>query len=230
MHNTVPVYHLAADPLDHRQYPNVHPAVCPTVSASALSFAAESFSSVSCLNIISILPSSEIPRLLQNINRVLAPSGYLHLVIIDPWPVASSMGPRLQRWIDENLVFNLELQFRCTHPSRMFPVWLDEARLRAAGSIITHTRFLAIPQAYDRRGDDDSDAASARSKGSAEEEAAIKKELRTTVGRMMWQEIWGPFVTGDKWWWEMPEIVDECVAHQTHWEYKLIAACKAAYE
>lgn len=223
----MPVYHLSPQPLNDKQYPNIHPAVCPAVSASVISLAPESFSAISCVPIISILPSSEIPKLLQRVHHVLAPGGYLHLVVIDPWPVTSSMGPLLQRWIDENLVFNLELQFRCTHPSRMFPIWLEDACLRAPGSIITHTRFPAIPQSYEPDGDSDDDA-SARSKSSAEEEAAIKKELRTTVGRMLWQEIWGSFATGESWWWDDPDIVDECIERQTHWEYKIIAACRSS--
>lgn len=226
----MPVYHLSPEPLNDRQYPNIHPTTCPAVSVSGISLAPESFSSVSCIPIVSILPSSEIPRLLQKVHHVLAPGGYLHLVVIDPWPVMSSMGPMLQRWIDENLIFNLELQFRCTHPSRMFPVWLEDACLRAPGSTITHTRFSAIPQSYDPPPGGESDGASARSKDSAEEEAAIKKELRTTVGRMLWQEIWGPFATGENWWWDDPDIVDECVERQTHWEYKIIAACKSSEE
>lgn len=219
----MPVYHLATEPLGHKQYPNIHPIACSTVSASAINFAPESFSSISCIPIISILPSPEIPKLLQRIHRVLAPGGYLHLVVIDPWPVISSMGPALQRWIDDNLVFNLELQFRCNHPGRMFPVWLEDARLRAPGSIITHTRFPAVPLSYEPGGNGD-----ARSKDDAEDNALAKKELRTTVGRMIWQEIWGPFVTGEKKWWDVPEIVDECIERQTHWEYKIIAACRAS--
>lgn len=209
---------MAAKPLDHKQYPNVHPVVTPTVSSVAITHAAESFSSVSCVPIISLFPSSEVPRLLQKINYILAPGGYLHLFIIDPWPISTSMGPKLQHWLDEHLVFNLELHFRNSHPSRVFPVWLEEAGLRAPGSIVTHTRFIAVS---------DHSGPTGSTRGSADEEAAITKELRTTVGRLLWQEIWAPFVTGDKWWWDVPEIVDECMERKTYWEYKIIAACKA---
>lgn len=147
------------------------------------------------------------------------------MLIVDPWPITDSMGPNLQAWLDENLVFNLELQFRCNHPSRMFPIWLRDAKLRANGSIITTTRFQAIPQGQN----DDSDA-STRTRDSSEGELAIRKELRGTVGRMLWQEIWGPFVTAEKWWWEVPKIVEECVERETHWEYSIIAACKSGEE
>lgn len=196
--------------------------LCPIVSASTLAFAANTFSSVFCISITSILPSSDVPKMLHSINHVLAPGGLLHMVLIDPCPSATSMGPLLQDWLDRHLVFNLELQFRGIHPSRNFPVWLEEAKLRAKGSVITHTRFMAIPS-----GRDDGSDASSRTKDSAAHEIEINKELRATVGRLLWREIWGPFVTSDKWWWEVPEIVDECIDKETHWEYSVIAASKA---
>lgn len=222
--NNASVFHLAPDPLHHNEYPNVHPMPCPIVSPSALAFTPNTFSSVSCLSITSILPSSEVPKMLHNIHRALAPRGLLHLVLLDPCPSAASMGPLLQNWLDQHLLFNLELQFRGMRPNRNFPVWLDEARLRAKGSVITQTRFLAVSSGRD----DDSDA-STRTTDSAAHEAAIKKELRTAVGQLLWHEIWGPFVTGSgKWWWEVPEIVDECIEKETHWEYSIIAACKGS--
>lgn len=225
VNHSIPVYHLSSDPLSHKRYPNIHPVVCPTISASALGLASNSFSSISCVPITSILPSSEIPKLLKSIHRALVPGGGLDLMIIDPWPIAESMGPKLQVWLDENLIFNLELQFRCNHPSRMFPVWLQDANLRANGSIITTTRFQAIPQGRDY----DSDM-SARTKDSAEGELEIKKELRSIAGRLLWQEIWGSFVTGEQWWWEDAKIVEECIEMETYWEYSIIAACKQEQE
>ncbi|KAF3770658.1 hypothetical protein M406DRAFT_326083 [Cryphonectria parasitica EP155] len=231
---STPVYHLSPEPLSHKHYPNIHPIICPTISVSMLALATESFSSVSCLLMTSILPSAEIPKLLQGIHRILASGGYLHMVIIDPWPVARSMGPLLQSWIDGNLVFNLELQFRVGHPSRNFPVWLEEARLRGKGSIITNARFLAVSQGGHHQsggsggsgGGGGGGGGGSSSTGS--DTPSITRELRTTVGRLLWQEIWGSFVTGDNWWWEIPEIVDECVEHKTYWEYSIIAACKAS--
>ncbi|KAG6355863.1 hypothetical protein INS49_015247 [Diaporthe citri] len=220
---SVPIYHLSPDPLSHRRYPNIHPMTCPAISASAVGVATEAFSAVNCLPIASILPSSDLPRLLQNIFRVLAPGGFLNMVIVDPLPTPSSAGPALRQWLDENLIFNLEQQFRCTNPSRNFPVWLLEAGMRAKGSVITTTRFQAvIPQG---QAGDGSGSGGGSSSGSASEMATMR-ELRTTVGRMLWREIWGPFVGADSWWWEVPKIVDECLSRDTCWEYSVIAACK----
>lgn len=184
---------------------------CPAVSASAVGVAPEAFSAVNCLPIASILPSSDLPRLLQNIYRVLAPGGYLNIVIVDPLPTPASTGPALRQWLDENLIFNLEQQFRCTNPSRNFPVWLLEAGLRASGSAITKTSFQAVSPPGDR---------------DAGPEPDTMGELRTVVGRMLWREIWGSFVGADKWWWEVPAIVDECARRETFWELRVIAACK----
>lgn len=187
---------------------------CPAISASAIGVATEAFSAVNCLPIASILPSSDLPRLLQNIFRVLAPGGFLNMVIVDPMP--NPAGPALRKWLDENLIFNLEQQFRCTNPSRNFPVWLLEAGLRAKGSVITTARFQAIIPPGD---------SSSNNSGSVSE-GAIMRELRTVIGRMLWREIWGPFVGADKWWWEVPKIVEECVSRDTCWSYSVIAACK----
>lgn len=188
---------------------------CPAISASAIGVATEAFSAVNCLPIASILPSSDLPRLLQNIFRVLAPGGFLNMVIVDPMP--NPAGPALRKWLDENLIFNLEQQFRCTNPSRNFPVWLLEAGLRAKGSVITTARFQAIIPPGDRSSNNNSGSVS---------EGAMMRELRTVIGRMLWREIWGPFVGADKWWWEVPKIVEECVSRDTCWEYSVIAACK----
>lgn len=188
---------------------------CPAISASAVGVATEAFSAVNCLPIASILPSSDLPRLLQNIFRVLAPGGFLNMVIVDPMP--NSAGPALRKWLDENLIFNLEQQFRCTNPSRNFPVWLLEAGLRAKGSVITTARFQAIIPPGD---------SGSSNNGGGVSEGATMRELRTVVGRMLWREIWGPFVGADKWWWEVPKIVEECVSRDTCWEYSVIAACK----
>lgn len=151
----------------------------------------------------------------------LVPGGCLQMMMIDPWPLAESLGPKLQEWLDDNLIFNLELQFRCLRPSRMFPVWLQDARLRASGSTITTTRFQAVAQ-----GRDNASNRSGRSRDSAQDEVEIKKELGSMAGRLLWQEIWGSFVTGEQWWWDDAQIVEECIQMETCWEYCIVAACK----
>ncbi|ROW15380.1 hypothetical protein VPNG_02241 [Cytospora leucostoma] len=232
----LPIYHLSPDPLSRRQYPNIHPMQCPLISASSIALLpAETtyYSTVNCLPIASVVPSSEIPPLLSRIHGALARGGALAMVVLDPLPRCQSAGPALRRWLDENLVFNLEQQFRCTNPSRNFPVWLQGARLRARGSVITTTRFQAVPPPppppRSRGGDGGRRSSDEEEDGDEDEsEVATRMELRTVVGRMLWQDIWGPFVTADRWWWDVPEIVDECLGLATHWEYSTIVACKEA--
>lgn len=53
-----------------------------------------------------------------------------------------------------------------------------------------------------------------------------KQELKSVVGRMMWKEMWGPYVQAGTWWWEDESVVEECERMQTCWEYSIIEAVK----
>lgn len=130
-------------------------------------------------------------------------------------------------------MISLERQFRCMNPSRLFPVWLSDARLRATGSTITTTNFYACPL-------DNSSAASSQSsvdgfvitnggseveeKGKPFTKSDCRRELKSQVGRMLWRETWGAFVESDKWWWDDDAIVEECERLGTVWEYAVIDA------
>lgn len=139
--------------------------------------------------------------------------GTLHLTILDPAPLPDTLGPLLRAWLDDHLILNLERQFRCINPGRLFPVWLADAGLRAEGSTIVNVRFLACIDSDDK-GEKE------------EEEATIKREMKSVVGRMLWKEMWGSFVEGDKWWWEDDLIVQECSEKGTSWEYAVIEGVK----
>jgi hypothetical protein len=62
--------------------------------------------------------------------------------------------------------------------------------------------------------------------GRKEEET--RSELKSQVGRMLWREMWGGFVEGEKWWWEDDTILKECESLGTGWEYAIITAVKEA--
>jgi hypothetical protein len=145
--------------------------------------------------------------------------------------------------LDDNLILNLEKQFRCINPSRLFPDWLADAGLRAEGSTVMYVKFFAsVPSAAwsrcsstaisRREDDDDRDPATIdeyekeRQREKEMEDGLIKQELKSVVGRMLWKEIWGPYVQGEKWWWEDESIVDECERMGTVWEYAVIEAVK----
>lgn len=178
------------------------------------------FGVVYSLALPAMLPSPEVPGMLKNIHRCLALGGTFHLTLIDPLPVTSTLGPLMRSWIEENLVFNLEKSFRCMNPSKLFPLWLADASLRAEGSTITTVKFSAIPLT------DKPDAATTDNEQPADR--AIKQELRSMVGRMLWKEVWGRYITADRWWWEHADIIEECERLNTAWEYSIIEAVKEA--
>lgn len=49
-----------------------------------------------------------------------------------------------------------------------------------------------------------------------------RAELRSLVGRMLWREVWGEFVTAKNWWWDDPVCMKECLELGTFWEYHYI--------
>ncbi|TLD11383.1 hypothetical protein PgNI_05806 [Pyricularia grisea] len=233
------IYHTSPTPISNDLFPNVLPTVLPVVSHSVLSTAPDMFSAVYCLSLPSLVPSSEIPPLLRNIYRTLAPGGSLHLTLIDPAPVTRSLGPRMRQWMEENLQDNLERNFRCVNPRKLVPGWLGDAHLRAYGSIITTVKFFAVPP---RRAPSDANLRAGTSSGVSGEDGTsssagstssskkagiqVRTELRSTVGRMLWREVWGQYISTTKWWWEDPLCVRECQELSTYWEYNIIVATK----
>ncbi|KAI0407481.1 hypothetical protein F4802DRAFT_611938 [Xylaria palmicola] len=145
-------------------------------------------------------------------NRILAlyetptPGGALHMTIIDPQPLSTSMGPKLRQWLFTNLLINLEQAFRTTWPSQTFPAWLGLGNLRGKGSTIATITVPAISRGLSR--------------------ADVKTELRCIVNRLLWQEVWGRFVNAPRWWWEEEEIVQECIELGTQWQFSHIIAVK----
>jgi hypothetical protein len=221
----------------------VRPLTVPGPSAH-LPYAANVFSQIHAFSLPAILPASSIPALLKECHRTLAAAqpntspavspktasfpvhtkaGSLHLTILDPLPITSTLGPILRGWLDTHLIVNLERQFRCINPARLFPLWLGDAGLRAEGSTIANVRFLASVM-HDTDGFSMID-------GEGQEQGVVsaectKQELKSMVGRMLWKEMWGPFVEGDKWWWEDALVVEECEKVGTCWEYAVIEAVR----
>lgn len=182
------------------------------MSPTAFPLAPGLFGSAHSLTLPSLVPSPDVPTLLKNIHRALTVGGTLRLTLIDPLPAAKTLGPLLRLWMDEHLLLNLERNFRCMNPSKLLPIWLADASLRAEGSTITTVKFLAVVQAPQA--------------SAAASEKSVKQELRTLVGRMLWTEVWGQFVKANTWWWEDQAIVDECNRMRTTWEYSKIEAVK----
>ncbi|KAL5327096.1 hypothetical protein ACEPPN_004787 [Leptodophora sp. 'Broadleaf-Isolate-01'] len=245
------VHHLSTNPLSPKLYPNIHPLLVPGPT-SQLPYASSIFTEIHAFSIPSLLPASSIPSILKECHRTLttavrfnsvtssqsiltsptstipvpkpARGGTLHLTILDPSPLPATLGPRLRAWLDSYLILHLEKQFRCLNPSRLFPVWLSDAGLRAEGSTIANVRFFAsVSPASTQNANGHGNASGS---GNAEETENTKQELKSIVGRMLWKEMWGWYVQGDKWWWQDEGIVEECERMGTVWEYVVIEAVK----
>jgi len=189
--------------------PSLIPSAFPTVT--------KAFDTVHSLTFPALCAAFDIPGILSKIQRALAPGGSFQVTVIDPMPVAETLGPRMRVWLEEHLLINMENQFRCITPSKLFPVWLGDAGLRGVGSSITTSRFVAVPPGFGSR-EPNNDPTRA--------ERTVKNELRTVTGRMLWLEVWGQFVKAPHWWWEDLECVEECVEMGTYWEYSLIDSVK----
>ncbi|KAI0834164.1 hypothetical protein F5Y06DRAFT_307112 [Hypoxylon sp. FL0890] len=214
LHPQASISHLSPKPISPTLFPNIHPILVPAISASAGSrpLAPQLYSTVTCLPMPALFPSSEIPPMLRHIYRCLTPGGALHLTLIDPQPVSSSMGPKLRQWLFENLLIQLEKRCRTTYPSGTFPAWLAVAKLRGFGSTITTVSVRAVHEC----------ATTSDRKNTS----SVENELRCFIARMLWQEIWGKFVQADRWWWEEEEIIQECIERGTYWQYSHIVAVK----
>ncbi|KAH7141215.1 hypothetical protein B0J13DRAFT_676212 [Dactylonectria estremocensis] len=217
VHPKKKIYHMAATPLSHTRFPNIHPVLVPSVSPSVFPVAPRLFENVYSLSMPSTCAAPDIPGVLKNIRKSLKQGGSLHLTLIDPLPCAGTLGQHMRTWLEEHLLLNLERRFRCMTPSRLFPDWLAEASLRGRGSTLSMARFFANPASV-RYLEGDSDPFVEQ----ASNENQVKAELRSLVGRMLWMEVWGSFVTTDKWWWEDEQCVQECLELGTIWEYKII--------
>ncbi|KAJ4156749.1 hypothetical protein NW754_008392 [Fusarium falciforme] len=193
------IYHLSETPLSNAKFPNVNPVLVPSVSPSAFPVAPNLFETVYSLSLPALCPSSDIPAVLKNISKCLRQGGSLHLTLIDPLPA-----PRFSE--------------------TLFGDWMGEASLRGYGSTITSTRFYAVPESVkkSRSSEESSDPFIDRVRDDNE----VKAELRCLVGRMLWMEVWGGYVTGDTWWWEEEDCVKECLELGTFWEYKMIEGFK----
>lgn len=195
------------------------------MTPSTLPIDLHSFTLVYSLSLPVVCSSPEIPGVLKTISNRLRVGGSLQLTLIDPLPCAGTLGHRMRTWLQEHLLINLERHFKCTNPSRLFPEWMGDAGLRGQGSTLTTSKFYAVSASI-RSQADDSDPFIERSPSERE----VKAEVRSIIGRLLWMEVWGSFVTGDKWWWEDEGCVNECLQLGTVWEYHMVDGVKQSQE
>lgn len=219
------ISHMAPSPLTDKFSANIRPLSTQSQRSEDFSNDIESFDTVSCLRLPSICSRADVPNMLKRIALSLKLGGTLQLTLIDPLPLAATLGPRMRSWLENNLMTNLEKNQRCKDPRKAFPSWLAHANLRGHGSSVTTTRFYAIPKCV----------ANSRNRlikesglpiDKTHQEKFIKAEIRSHIGRSLWAEVWGPFVTASKWWWDDPICVEECTELNTIWNYYQIESRK----
>lgn len=198
---------------------NVRIVSVPKVTPTEFPIAPRIYESVHSLTLPSLCPLPLLPGMLNNVYKCLNKKGFIRLTLIDPLPRAATLGTKMRMWIEENLLRNLAKQGKCMSPSTAFPHLLAQAHLRGDGSTLTTTKFYAVPGSAISR---DQDAI----KDSVQTEKEAKAQVRSLVGRMLWVEVWGSYVTCKKWWWDDPECVAECIELGTLWEYHAVKGVK----
>ncbi|KAH0493639.1 hypothetical protein TgHK011_000296 [Trichoderma gracile] len=220
---TKQIYHVSQLSIPRDElFANVRVISVSQVSPTDFPVAPRIYESVHSLTLPSLCPSAQLPGILSNVYKCLKKKGFLRLVIIDPLPRAGTMGRNMKTWIEEHLLRNLAKQGKCLSPSTAFPPLLAEARLRGDGSTLTTTKFYAVPESATEYLDKVKDAIQA--------ENEEKAQVRSLIGRMLWVEAWGPYVTGTKWWWDDPACVAECLEMGTFWEYHTVRGVKEVDE
>lgn len=131
--------------------------------------------------------------------------------IMDASPVRKTAGPCLKAWIEDRLSINLEKTFRCSRPCLLFPGWVADAGFELP-DLEGKNQVMSLPCAYDRESSD------------------VDAELKMLVGRALWRDIWGAYVDEvpdePQFWWEVDEIVEECLERRTVFECGTIFAYK----
>lgn len=96
------------------------------------------------------------------------------------------------------------------------PIWLKKAGFQSSDTSTASTQILkstSIPFYAIAHGEGGYSDAAEKDKKRQESEM-----LASTIGRMLWKEIWGSYVVGKKWWWEDEDIAEECFARGTKWD------------
>lgn len=119
----------------------------------------------------------------------------------------------MRAWIEDRVSLNLERLFRCSKPCLLVPNWVSDAGFELRGGYPSSTgQMMKMPCAFDGHVD------------------SVDDELSTLVGRALWKDIWGGFVSDEpgepQWWWEDDEIIEECLERRTVFECGALVAYK----
>ncbi|CAI6251675.1 unnamed protein product [Periconia digitata] len=205
------VQYLTTEPRRPMPLPgNVSYVTVPQPRVVPLPWPDTTFSHIRASILPSLVPSSDLPKILGECHRLLAPGGLLELRIMDAAPVRKTAGPKMRSWIEDRLSLNLERQFRCSKPCMLVPGWVNDAGFELAHS--ADVPIMRLPCATLQQSTD------------------VDEELRARICQSMWKNIWGDFVDDDpdeaRWWWEDDEVMQECLERETMFECGAIFAYK----
>ncbi|KAJ4296513.1 hypothetical protein N0V90_006558 [Kalmusia sp. IMI 367209] len=212
MHPRQKVQYLTTEPQRPIPLPgNVSYTTVPQAGLVPCPWPDATFSHIRASTLPSLVPSSKLPQLLRECYRLLAPGGVLEIRIMDAAPVRRTAGPVLRAWIEDRLSINLEKTFRCSKPCMLFPGWIADAGFELP-TLSGENQVMQLPCAVGKSSPD------------------VDLELRMLVGRALWKDIWGPYVDDileqPEFWWEIDEIVEECLERHTVFECGAIFAYK----
>jgi hypothetical protein len=166
------------------------------------------------------------------------------LILMDPIPLFSTMGPITQSWFEEHLMLKLEMKFRCLKPTRLVPAWLQDVGFSirpslksvsqaasgtapASTSVKSHLEGSTMAMLFPAVARGERDYPGTMKRDPAVQNKREMELLTATVGRMLWKEMWGEYVVGQRWWWEDEDVVEECERLRTRWDVVFLEGVKA---
>ena len=196
-----------------------------------LPYANSSMHHVRSTRLPTLIAGTQLPALLSECHRVLKPGGVLELRLMDATPDRRSMGPLLANWLEDRLLLRLEADFKCTRPIALVPRWVREAGfvpvpmysskdmdghdLSARGQDYGITKRLRLPAVASTPSTD---------------QREVVGQVGVLVSRALWRDAWGSYVCDhhdETWWWESPDVVDECRAYDTTFDVGTLIVMKA---
>lgn len=162
----------------------------------------DSLSSIFVSSISTLVPGSQIPAFLAESYRLLQPGGQFEARLINALPERSTMGPKLAAWLEDNLMIQLECEFRCSRPCDLMPAWS-----KMAGFTMADGSRPTLGHQY---------------KLLAASESTCDKASRigTAVLREIWKDCWSSCLAhnDEQYWWDDEDIIQECLEKATIWK------------
>jgi hypothetical protein len=144
---------------------------------------------------------------------------------MDATPERRSMGPLLATWLEDRLLISLEAEFKCTRPIMLVPRWARDAGFvpLPLGDSAVEVSAIATAQNV-TQGMAKCLRLPAIASNPHTSHRDVVGQVGVLVSRALWKDAWGSQVSEPSdenerfWWWENPEIVEECREYTTTWQ------------